>query len=55
MLIKPNGSVRDPEALGGNPILAESAQKSVLQWEFSPAGSQTNLEVSIVFDSNAMN
>lgn len=30
MLIKPDGSVRDTEALGGNPILAESAQKSVV-------------------------
>lgn len=55
MLIKPDGSVRDTEALGGNPILAESAQKSVLQWKFSPAGSETNLEVSIVFDPNATN
>lgn len=54
MLIKPDGSVRDTEALGGNPILAESAQKSVLQWKFSPAGSE-NLEVSIVFDPNATN
>lgn len=55
MLIKPDGSVREAEALGGNPILAESAQKSVLQWKFSPAGSETNLEVSIVFDPNATN
>lgn len=55
MLIKPDGSVRDTEVLGGNPILAESAQKSVWQWKFSPAGSETNREVFIVFDPNATN
>ena len=55
VFIKPDGSVRDTEVLGGNPILAESAQKSVLQWKFSPAGSETNMEVSIVFDPNAEN
>lgn len=55
VFIKPDGSVRDTEVLGGNPILAESAQKSVLQWKFSPGGSETNIEVSIVFDPNAEN
>ena len=38
--VKPDGSVRDTEVLGGNPILAESAQRSVIQWKFSPAGSE---------------
>lgn len=54
VFIKPDGSVRDTEVLGGNPILAESAQKSVLQWRFSPAASETNVDVSIVFDPNAV-
>ena len=39
--IKPDGSVRDTEVIGGNPILAESAQKAVLQWKFTPASSET--------------
>ena len=55
VFIKPDGAVRDTEVLGGNPILAESAQKSVLQWKFSPAGSETSIEVSILFDPNAEN
>jgi TonB family protein len=55
VFIKPDGSVRDTEVLGGNPILAESAQKSVVQWKFSPAGLETNIEVSILFDPNAEN
>lgn len=48
--VKPDGTVRDSEVLGGNPILAESAQKSVMQWKFSPGSSETALELSVTFD-----
>jgi hypothetical protein len=44
---------QDTEVLGGNPILAESAQKSVMQWKFSPGSSETALEISVVFDPYA--
>jgi TonB family protein len=50
VFVKPDGAVRDTEVLGGNPILAESAQKSVMQWKFSPGSSETALEISVVFD-----
>lgn len=53
VFVKPDGSVRDSEVLGGNPILAESAQKSVMQWKFSPASSETALEVSVTFDPHS--
>jgi len=53
VFIKPDGSVRDSEVLGGNPILAESAQKSVMQWKFSPASSETALELSVTFDPHS--
>ena len=53
--IKPDGSVRDTEVIGGNPILAESAQKAVLQWKFTPASSETTMEVSVVFDPHSDN
>lgn len=52
VFVKPDGTVRDAEVLGGNPILAESAQKSVMQWKFSPASSETALEISITFDAH---
>ena len=55
VFIKPDGSVRDTEVLGGNPILAESAQKAVLQWRFAPASSETTMEVSVVFDPHSDN
>ncbi len=53
VFVKPDGTVRDTEVLGGNPILAESAQKSVMQWKFSPGSSETALEISVVFDPHA--
>src|SRR5260370_28883141 len=53
VFVKPDGMVRDTEVLGGNPILAESAQKSVMQWKFSPGSSETVLEISVVFDPHA--
>jgi TonB family protein len=55
VIIKPDGSVRDTEVLGGNPILAESAEKAVLQWKFAPASSETNMEISVVFDPHSDN
>jgi TonB family protein len=53
VLVKADGTVRDTEVIGGNPILAESAQKSVMQWKFSPANSETAIEISVVFDPHA--
>jgi TonB family protein len=53
VFVKPDGTVRDTEVLGGNPILAESAQKSVMQWKFSPGSSETIMEISVVFDPHA--
>jgi TonB family protein len=53
VFVKPDGTVRDTEVLGGNPILAESAQKSVMQWKFSSASSETALEISVTFDPHA--
>lgn len=53
VFVKPDGTVRDSEVLGGNPILAESAQKSVAQWKFSPASSETAIELSVTFDPHS--
>ena len=53
VFIKPDGSVRDTEVLGGSAILAESAQKSVSQWKFSPASTETSVEVVVHFDPAA--
>jgi len=53
VIIKPSGDVKDTQLLGGNPILAESAQKSVAQWKFSPGGSEAVTEITVHFDAAA--
>jgi TonB family protein len=53
VFVKADGSVKNTELLGGNPILAESAQKSVAQWKFSPGNSETTVEVVVHFDPAA--
>jgi TonB family protein len=50
--VKPDGSVKDVEVLGGNPALADSAEKAVRQWKFAPGGDST-ITVSVTFDPNA--
>jgi outer membrane biosynthesis protein TonB len=37
--------------LGGNPALADAAEKSVRQWRFSPGGEST-MTVAVTFDPN---
>jgi len=51
--IKPTGDVKLTEVLGGNPILAESAQKSVAQWKFEPSGAEAAVVVTVHFDASA--
>ena len=53
VFIKPSGDVKDTELLGGNPILAESAQKSVSQWKFSPGSTESTVEIVVHFDPAA--
>jgi TonB family protein len=55
VFIKPDGSVKDTEVIGGNPILADCAQKAVLQWKFITASSETSMEISVVFDPHSEN
>jgi TonB family protein len=47
--IAPNGAVEETTLLGGNPILAEAAEKAVRQWVYAVAPSRTKTEVSITF------
>lgn len=48
-LVLPNGTVSKVEIIGGNPILAESAAKAVMQWKYVPAEWKTNAEVEVSF------
>jgi TonB family protein len=48
--IKADGSVRQTEVLGGSAVLADSAQKAVAHWRFTPAAAESVTEVSVVFN-----
>jgi TonB family protein len=47
-----NGTVARVGILGGNPILAESAVKAVMNWKYAPAPSSTNQIVTFNFKAH---
>lgn len=49
--VRADGTVLHVGILGGNPILAESAAKAVMNWKFVPAHSTTNEVVSLDFNA----
>ena len=50
--IHADGTVKDVEVLGGNPALADAAEKAVRQWRFAP-GSESTITVAVTFDPNS--
>jgi TonB family protein len=50
--IHADGSVKDVEVLGGNPALADAAEKAVRQWKFAPGG-ESMITVAVTFDPNS--
>jgi TonB family protein len=52
VIIHADGSVKDVEVLGGNPALADAADKAVRQWKFAPGGEST-ITVAVTFDPNS--
>jgi TonB family protein len=47
--IKPDGSVKDIQTLGGNAVLVDAATRAVRQWHYVPAEKETTMDVSIHF------
>ena len=47
--VSAEGKVSNVDVVGGNPILAESAVKAVMNWKYVPAAAQTVEEISISF------
>jgi protein TonB len=52
VLVHPDGNVKDVEVLGGNPALADAAEKAVRQWKFAPGG-ESAITVAVTFDPNS--
>ncbi len=50
VVVKPDGSVKDIEVVGGSAALADAAKASVRQWKFAPATTETSVNVSVKFD-----
>ena len=48
--INANGTVKDVQVLGGNPILSECSVKAMKQWQFVAAEKDETIEMSVVFD-----
>jgi len=47
--VKPDGTVKDVQTVGGNAVLVESATRAVKQWHYAPAERETIIDVSIHF------
>lgn len=52
VFVNPDGSVKDVEVLGGNPALADAAEKAVRQWKFAP-GAESTISIAVNFDPNS--
>jgi TonB family protein len=49
LTVSARGSVQSVQVIGGNPILAEAAEKAVREWVYSPSAETSTIEVSIPF------
>jgi TonB family protein len=47
--IKPDGSVRRLEYIGGHPLLAESALEAVRNWKYEPSSRESTAVVELKF------
>jgi len=47
--LKPDGTVKDIQVLGGNAVLADAASRAVHLWRFAPADHEGTTEVTIHF------
>ena len=49
LTVSAKGSVQGVQVVGGNPILAEAAEKAARGWVYSPSAETSTIEVSISF------
>jgi len=49
--VKPDGSVKEVRVIGGHPLLADAAVKSVKQWRYEPSGRETTEVVKVNFEN----
>ena len=49
--VKPDGRVKDVRVVGGHPLLADAAVRSVKQWRYEPSGRETTEVVKVNFEN----
>jgi len=49
LTVSARGSVQSVQVIGGNPILAEAAEKAAKEWVYSPSAMTSTIEVSMPF------
>jgi TonB family protein len=49
VVVNQNGSIKSTRVLGGNPVLAASAESTVKNWKYEPAGTETTAVVVVNF------
>jgi TonB family protein len=52
IVIAPNGTVKSAKALGGHPLLIESALDAVKKWKFEPGSEETTQVIAFDFKGN---
>lgn len=48
--VSPDGSVKSVQAMGGSPVLIQSAQDAVTKWRFAPASAESKELIELHFD-----
>ena len=48
--VAPNGSPKQIEPKGGNPVLIQSAERAIREWKWEPASHATSEEIELHFD-----
>jgi TonB family protein len=51
VVVRPDGKVKSAKAIGGSPILLQSAIEAVEKWRFETAPAESTEAVQIVFES----
>src|ERR1043166_7211871 len=47
--VTPRGNVENVSVIGGNPILADVAARTVKKWQYAPAEAATKLRINVEF------
>ena len=49
LTIRPDGTVKDVQTLGGNAVLVDAATRAVKQWRYATADKESAIELSLHF------